>query len=73
MRLANDFNNLVSIITTRYNLIVFEGKNDRARENWNLLSKELKRRSEVDLEAIFDKLTIRNPKLETFGVEYKKR
>lgn len=66
MRLANDFNNLVSIITTRYNLIVFDGKNNRARDNWNLLSKDLNCRSEVDLEAIFKKLTIRNPKLQTF-------
>lgn len=66
MRLANDFNKLVSIITTRYNLIVFDGKNDRACENWNLLSKDFKRRSEVDLKAIFNKLMIRNLKLRTF-------
>ena len=39
MELANDFNNLVSIITTRYNLIVFDGQNKRARENWAVLSK----------------------------------
>lgn len=60
MGLANDFNKLVSIITTRYNLIVFDGKNDRARENWKLLSKDLKCRSEVNLKSIFDKLTIKN-------------
>ena len=66
MELANDFNNLVSIITTRYNLIVFDGKNERARENWDVLSKDLKRRSEVDLKAIFDRLSIRNVKLKAF-------
>lgn len=66
MGLANDFNNLVSIITTRYNLIVFDGKNERARENWDLYSKDLLRRSEVDLKAIFNRLSIRNLKLRTF-------
>lgn len=66
MGLANDFNNLVSIITTRYNLIVFDGENDRAVSNWNLYVKDLKRRSEVDLKAIFNRLTIRNLKLRSF-------
>ena len=66
MGLANDFNNLVSIITTRYNLIVFDGQNERARENWAILSKDLKRRSEVDLKAIFNRLSIKNVKLKTF-------
>lgn len=66
MGLANDFNNLVSIITTRYNLIVFDGENDRAVSNWDLYVKDLKRRSEVDLKAIFNRLTIRNLKLRSF-------
>lgn len=66
MKLANDFNNLVSIITTRYNLIVFAGQNERAREKWAVLSKDLKRRSDVDLEAIFYRLSIRNVKLKEF-------
>ena len=66
MGVANDFNNLVSIITTRYNLIVFDGQNERARENWAVMSMDLKRRSEVDLKAIFNRLSIRNIKLKTF-------
>lgn len=66
MGLANDFNNLVSIITTRYNLIVFDGKNERARENWDLYSQDLLRRSKVDLKALFARLSIRNLKLITF-------
>lgn len=66
MRLANDFNNLVSIITTRYNLIVFDGENERAVSNWELYAKDLKRRSEVDLKAIFNRLAIRNLKLRSF-------
>lgn len=66
MELANDFNNLVSIITTRYNLIVSDGKSERASENWDLYSKDLMHRSEVDLKAIFNRLSIRNLKLRTF-------
>ena len=66
MGLANDFNNLVSIITTRYNLIVFDGENERAISNWDLYAKDLKRRSEVDLKAIFNRLAIRNLKLRSF-------
>lgn len=72
MGLANDFNNLVSIITTRYNLIVFDGKNEKARDNWSVLSKDLKRRSEVDLKAIFNRLLIRNVKLKTFLLRIQK-
>ena len=64
--LANDFNNLVSIITTRYNLIVFDGKNEKACDNWSVLSKDLQRRSEVDLKAIFNRLFIRNKQLKSF-------
>lgn len=66
MGLANDFNNLVSIITTRYNLIVFDGENERAVSNWELYAKDLKRRSEVDLKAIFKRLAIRNLELRLF-------
>lgn len=66
MGLANDFNNLVSIITARYNLIVFDGENERAISNWELYAKDLKRRSEVDLKAIFNRLAIRNLKLRSF-------
>lgn len=64
--LANHFNNLVSIITTRYNLIVSDGKNVEAREKWDILSEDLNRRSEVDLKAIFARLLIKNLKLKTF-------
>ena len=66
MELANDFNNLVSIITTRYNLIVFNNQNERARKKWDVLSKDLERRSKVDLEMIFARLSIKSVKLKTF-------
>ena len=66
MELANDFNNLVSIITTRFNLIVFEGKNRRAREKWDVLSKDLNRRCKVNLKEVFNRLSVRNTKLKEF-------
>lgn len=68
MDLANDFNNLVSIITTRYNMIVSNGENDRALNNWELYRKDLKRRSEVELKVMFNRLKIKNNKLGTFLV-----
>lgn len=64
--LANSFNNLVSLITTRYNLIAFAGENDKARDQWSIYSKDLKRRSEVDLNAIFTRLHIQNSRLRLF-------
>ncbi len=66
MELANDFNNLVSIITTRFNLIVFEGKNRRAREKWAVLSKDLNRRCKVNLKEVFNRLSVRNTKVKEF-------
>ena len=66
MKLANDFNGLVSLITTRYNLIVSNGKNDMARNRWSVLSNDLVHRSQVDLKAIYNRLQIRNTKLRTF-------
>ena len=64
--LANSFNNLVSLITTRYNLIAFAGENDKARDQWSIYAKDLKCRSEVDLNAVFIRLHIKNPRLKTF-------
>lgn len=72
MELANDFNDLVSIIITRYNLIVFDGKNDRACSHWEIYAKDLKRRSEVNLKEIFNRLSIRNLKLKSFLLSIQK-
>ncbi len=66
IKLANDFNDLVSIITTRYNLIVSKGKNGLAQVRWASLSKDLKRKASVDIKAMNTKLNIRNSKLVIF-------
>lgn len=64
--LANDFNNLVSIVTTRYNLIVSQDRNSKALEQWDLYSKDIERRSSVDLNSIYARLRIKNSSLKVF-------
>lgn len=64
--LANDFNDFVSIITTRYNLIVSQGENEAAVSNWNTMMGELKKRASVDLRRIYTERDIRNTKLRIF-------
>lgn len=59
IKLANDFNDLVSMITTRYNLIVSQYGNHRAVERWDMLSENLQGRAAVDLKSIFNKLMIK--------------
>ncbi len=66
MTLANDFNRLVALITTRYNMIVTGGKSERACERWDTLSKDLEHRTNVDLRAIYGRLQIRRPRLKKF-------
>lgn len=66
LKLANDFNELVALTTTRYNLIVSQGKNERAQERWETYSSDMVRRSSVDLRAVFDSLNVRNIKLRIF-------
>lgn len=66
MRIANEFNNLVSIITTRFNLIVSQGKNKNALAKWEDMSGDLHRRADVDLKRIYNRLDIKNMKLRIF-------
>ena len=66
LELANDFNNLTALITTRYNLIVSSGNNKMACERWNTFYPDIKQRSGVDLKTIFERLHIQNKKLKDF-------
>lgn len=66
VNLANDFNGLVSIITTRYNLIISEGNNNEAVSKWADLSSKLNSKANVDLYRIYYKLKINNPRLRAF-------
>ena len=67
--LANDFNDLVSVITTRYNLIVSEGKNATAVKNWVNMSRNLSSKATVDLKRIYKRLDITNYKLKAFLIK----
>lgn len=64
--LANAFNNLAALITTRYNMIVTGGKSARACERWEMLSKDLEQRCAVDLKAVYRELHIKRSKLKGF-------
>ena len=66
IKLANEFNDLVSILTTRYNLIVSKGKNGRAQQLWFKLSRNLQQKASVSLKTIYSKLNIKNSKLLVF-------
>lgn len=66
MKLANDFNRLVAMTTTRYNLIVSQGENQDAIERWDTFSEDMSSRCAVDLKAVYEKLGIRNIKLRIF-------
>lgn len=66
MKLADDFNNLVAMMMTRYNVIVSQGRNKSAADYWNTFSQDMKRRSKVELKDIFNELNIKNINLFTF-------
>ena len=66
MKLADSFNDLVGLITSRFNIIVSQGKNREATERWGELSYDLQRRAGVDLKALYTKLKIRNINLQVF-------
>ena len=66
IKLANGFNDLAALITTRYNLIVSCGKNEQAIDRWSMYSRDIRRRCGVNIREIYNRLKIRNPKLITF-------
>lgn len=66
MKLADSFNDLVGLTTSRFNIIVSRGQNHDALERWKELSFDLYRRAGVDLKTIYSKLRIRNLNLQVF-------
>lgn len=66
MKLACDFNNLVYMARVRYNVMLSEGQNEAANDEWEWLSEDCSNRATVDLPAIFDRLNIFNPKTFAF-------
>ena len=66
MRLACDFNSLVYMSRVRYNVLLSEGNNKAATDEWQWLEQDMKTRACVDLQAVFEKLNIYNPKTFAF-------
>ena len=66
MKLACDFNNLVYMARVRYNVILSEGNNADANAEWDGLVQNIGERANVDLQAVFEKMNIYNPKAFAF-------
>lgn len=65
--LAYDFSGFLFVLRTIYNIIVSDGKNDRANAFWDDLQTDLNDLAAVDLESIFIRLgIIKNVRLCTF-------
>ena len=66
MKLACDFNELVYMARVRYNVMLSEGNNEAANNEWEWLSEDCGTRAGVDLSAVFEKLGLYNPKTYAF-------
>ena len=60
LRLACEFNNLIYMSRVRYNVMLSESENEIAMGEWERLQSDCKNRAGVDLNAVFDKLKLRN-------------
>ena len=64
--LACGFNQLVYLARVRYNLILSDGKNQEAKDEWGRQRHNLSQLCQVDLEEIFISLHVSDPKLKRF-------
>lgn len=60
MKLACDFSDLIYMARVRYNVMLSEGENDEALDEWKRVKKKMKQRVKVDLDAVFRKLKLDN-------------
>ena len=60
MKLACEFNNLVYMARVRFNVMLSEEENEVAVSEWDRLKPKVKRRANVDLSAVFNKLELHN-------------
>ena len=56
--LAKEFSEFLYVLRTVYNIVVSEGKNEKANVVWEELKLDLHKTAAVDLECIFDRLHI---------------
>ena len=66
MKLACDFNNLVYMARVRYNVMLSEGENDEAINNWDRIQQDIGHRAKVDMDAVFGELELINPRAKSF-------
>ncbi|MCI7450984.1 MAG: hypothetical protein MSD68_15075, partial [Blautia sp.] len=66
MRLACDFNNLVYMARVRYNIMLSEGENTYANDEWSRLLPDIRHNATVDLDAVFGELQLINPRAKSF-------
>lgn len=64
--LGNAFNNLVYLGRIRYNIILSDGNNKEAVEEWNRYLPEIAQMANVNLDRIFAVLRISNPRAKAF-------
>jgi hypothetical protein len=66
MPLACDFNRLVYMARVRYNILLSDGKNEAANDEWEMLQTMLPSIHQIDLDAIFERLYVTNYRLKSF-------
>ncbi len=62
IKLACDFNNLVYMARVRYNVMLSEGENIYANDEWSKLLPDIRHNATVDLDAVFVELQLINPR-----------
>ncbi len=70
--MAVGFSNFLYVLRTVYNIIISMGENVQANSEMERLQPNLKTYSDIDIEAIFLRLSIKNDKLKTFLMNSKK-
>lgn len=66
MKMACQFNHLVYLARVRYNVMLSEGENDEAVNEWERIQKDIRYRAQVDLDAVFDALHLIHPQTKYF-------
>lgn len=70
--MAVGFSNFLYVLRTVYNIVISMGENEQANSEMERLAPNLKSFSDIDIEAIFLRLSIKNDKLKNFLQNSKK-
>ena len=55
---ALGFSRFIFVLRTLYNIIISDGQNKEAAETWDVIQNELRERADIDLDQIFDRLSV---------------